>query len=1730
MATSLNASLNVQLNAQSLTQASKQVQQALGRITGKASEFQKSLDASTARVFAFGATTAVLNGVTQSFKKLVSTTVEVEKRLIEINSIFQATTTEFNKFRNAIFRVAQETGQSFNTVAEGAAELARQGLSAAETAERLKASLVLTRISGLDAEKSVKALTAAINGFTSAGLTANQIVNKMVAVDTAFAVSAQDLAEAFSRAGSTAEDAGVSFDQLLGLVTAVEQKTARGGAVIGNAFKSIFTRLARGNTIGQLKELGVEIDASMTGVQKLQALSNALENISDPTITSKIKELAGGVFQINVVSAALKDLGSETSIFKNAAVIAAQATNEAFEKNAALSKSISSQINVLIVGLTSLGEKVGKLTFGPLLENLIGIATKFTEFLDKALDPEKGNAFVKGIFKAIGSFLGGPAIVLFTAAFLKIAKLIARFAADGLKSLFAVGSQTERIKQIEGGIVGLLQRDSALRKLITNTSATQLQKEQAIIQAIQRENSLLAQQASLMRTLASAAAARGVRGVDSTGGFLGKKGRRFNAGFRAEEAEAMMRGAPQGVKARYSSGTIGGSKFIMNNKETEIPNFGRNGDSAVIPHYAGGFVPNYARFFRLGGKGEAFSAAAMGRKNLTAKEKAKYIDDEGKGYKKGGVVRKKGLGFPWYNADAPDSQKALMLVPQKQTFLEGALDTEFKEKRRLSTRFKGFKGSVAGIDPNLKQDSAFRRLLRLDQILDAALARGVNLALGSATAKSGGKLKMKPKKFTVSQVKSRMKEGGAGAFGAIRGAVFEAIIDAVTGGIKDDKDSTLDVNIGNNAVVEEIFGIMGRGYKWGDFKNSQGQKDKFIKQTMNNLPRAGAPVGKAGGFIPNYNARRGYGVPASKIRIHRDSMGEPLAVTNTRDEPRGLRDAIGREKKGIGMHAGGFVPNYVEDILVKDSSGKWVPMGKESQIKSSSTSSDDGGKTRGGGGGGTALMMGLMGLTTVLGTVTAKKQQEISLMENASAERIQSIKNMQLGWKERQKLIKAEQEAVNKKKQEVGVMDMLAEAATTAATALMTISTINMLTGGGLGKAGRFAMGFGKAGRAAWGASGKAFGAARAGGAGRFAAGKSAFFGRGAKGSGMLGKGRSMGVGTKLMGKLGVIGAVGGGVFNHFSIAKDKSLHETQKKERQKKNAVVTGMAATGAAIGTLIPIPILGTLIGGALGWAAGKVATGGFGDQGESDADRNVRLATETSQRIASKEGLIGFSEGGFESAVNKNLEAMAKAGQDTEGVEKEYEDALKARADAIKEQALAGEETEEENEARQAELKKAEARRVVASMRLSGQRFADAELRQKNADDLMAAKNTLDAAEKKLAKATKDLAQNRIDMVARAKKKEDQAALQVGLADTIRGPMAGAVKLASQQHLDLSKVETKRAEFTAANDALLQAEKHAEGMAAGSDAKAAKEKEIVELREAQKAAGKAFRDQVTSAGINFKNTIKKTEDLLKDNRKQQIAEARSSMATTADFINKILRGEQKGDLSVADRQLGKLTALGEEQKRTRGRRARWGGSGEQTDQEVRIMEEQYQTYMDAMRQVGYNTKEANRMFEMSNKELHDQIQKQQERRNLLAQSGYGKNITKEGVTAINRERGMGKTKVQQDLITAESKLTTELNLTRVNYENLRKAAPRTVKNIDATQKAMEAAAQSLGTINTFVKSMSEKTGETANAIKENQSVVAKMREVVKDSAIKVEETRKIVNTLLSDTDIQKYLKDMQ
>ena len=90
--------------------------QPLGRITGKADEFTKSMEAANARVLAFGASVGVLNAVTNGFKQLVKTTVQVEKQLATINTILNRDAAGLSKFKKEIFEVARNTEQSFDTV------------------------------------------------------------------------------------------------------------------------------------------------------------------------------------------------------------------------------------------------------------------------------------------------------------------------------------------------------------------------------------------------------------------------------------------------------------------------------------------------------------------------------------------------------------------------------------------------------------------------------------------------------------------------------------------------------------------------------------------------------------------------------------------------------------------------------------------------------------------------------------------------------------------------------------------------------------------------------------------------------------------------------------------------------------------------------------------------------------------------------------------------------------------------------------------------------------------------------------------------------------------------------------------------------------------------------------------------------------------------------------------------------------------------------------------------------------------------------------------------------------------------------------------------------------------------------------------------------------------------------------------------------------------------------
>ena len=409
----------------------------LSSATAEAQKFDKSMNAAYARVLAFGASAGIINKVTQAFSSLVQSTIGVEKSLKDINVILGASVKGLEKFGSGLFKVAKDTGQSFEVVASAATELSRQGLSAEKTLQRTKDAMILARLAGMDAVGAVEALTATLNTFNKSGLDSTKVVNKLAKVDAAFAVSSQDLAQALQRVGASAQGAGVSFDELLAIVTAAQQKTARGGAVIGNSFKTIFTRIQRPEVLNQLERLGIAVKDvegnTLPAIRILGGLARTFDHLTDSQ-KSVVSEQVAGVFQINILKAALGDLNSQYSIYQGALRASSSATNEATQRNAELNTTISALLNKTTQSFKELSSVVGNVTIAPAIKNILQGVNEAMQGAMSIAGTEAGATFMKGI----GKFLAGPGLAvvgLFTG------KLLAGFATFATEAISVLSSR-----------------------------------------------------------------------------------------------------------------------------------------------------------------------------------------------------------------------------------------------------------------------------------------------------------------------------------------------------------------------------------------------------------------------------------------------------------------------------------------------------------------------------------------------------------------------------------------------------------------------------------------------------------------------------------------------------------------------------------------------------------------------------------------------------------------------------------------------------------------------------------------------------------------------------------------------------------------------------------------------------------------------------------------------------------------------------------------------------------------------------------------------------------------------------------------------------------------------------------------------------------------------------------------------------------------------------------------
>ncbi len=646
---------------------SRSFTQPLGRINASANEFTKSLEASNARVIAFGASVGIINGISDAFKGLVVETVKFEKTLTDINVVLNASAQSLERFGQGLFDVAKNTAQSFNVSAEAALEFSRQGLTMEEVLSRTNDALTLTRLTGLKAAEAVSGLTAAVNAFGSAGLTTTDIIDKLAAVDVKFAVSSEDLINALERTGAVAIDAGVEIDSLIGLVTALQQTTARGGAVIGNGLKTIFTRIQRPESIRQLEEMGLAV-RDLTGAilpadRLMLGMAKSFDKLTQSQ-QSNIVQFSAGIFQANVFRAALRDLAKEQSIQAQATEIAGNASGDAAKKNEILNQTMSAMASQTATSLQELAETIGKLTLTPEIGGLLSFLQDGIEGIQNMLGggEEKGSDFAKGLVRGIGNVLTGPAAVAFGAIFIKLFVNISKFASSSLKDVLGIVSEKDKIKQMEESITKALSENLKIQEGLNNLEGDRKAQEQFILGIIEKQNQAMAEQAQLASRLARPLVQAGINPDFSKSRKGGNTG---SSGVIPESAREEVRGAAKGGyrAGKVDSMNIPGMGEVVYNKAEKVKRFpgmrqpaimppeqsraGRTykdafaGQHGFDPYASGGFIPNYA-----------LEAKKIGNTNILQLPKAKmFVETTDQDRVAGGFMKEKMKG--WRSIETP---------------------------------------------------------------------------------------------------------------------------------------------------------------------------------------------------------------------------------------------------------------------------------------------------------------------------------------------------------------------------------------------------------------------------------------------------------------------------------------------------------------------------------------------------------------------------------------------------------------------------------------------------------------------------------------------------------------------------------------------------------------------------------------------------------------------------------------------------------------------------------------------------------------------------------------------------------------------------------------------------------------------------------------------------------------------------------------------------------------------
>jgi TP901 family phage tail tape measure protein len=430
--------VNTQLNhlSQSINRVSKSSQQASSSIE----EFGKQAAQSIRHFGAFTiATTAFINLI-GAIRKGIGDAIEFDHQIVRISQVTGTLVKDLGGLKAEITRVATAYGVSANKLAEVAVTLSQAGIAAKDVTKALD-TLAKTELAATfgDIKDTTEASIAIMRQFNLTTGDLEAALGAVNRVSADFAVEAEDITAAVTRAGGAFNAAGGKFNEFIALLTSVRQTTRASAESISTGFNTIFARIQRNNTQESLKNLGINLrytreeaerlgDVGLTNqfvgaFEAVKRLNEGLKDLrgTDPRFAAIVEEL-GGFRQIRNVIPLIQQVGVAQRAYN-----VAQAAGKSLDKDRDVAmQALAKQLGKVREEFSALIREIAdNRAFRATIHLMLNLASAAIKVVD-AIQP------ILPLLAALGAIRAGQAFRSFAGGFKENIFNFNRFNSGGL--------------------------------------------------------------------------------------------------------------------------------------------------------------------------------------------------------------------------------------------------------------------------------------------------------------------------------------------------------------------------------------------------------------------------------------------------------------------------------------------------------------------------------------------------------------------------------------------------------------------------------------------------------------------------------------------------------------------------------------------------------------------------------------------------------------------------------------------------------------------------------------------------------------------------------------------------------------------------------------------------------------------------------------------------------------------------------------------------------------------------------------------------------------------------------------------------------------------------------------------------------------------------------------------------------------------------------------------------